>query len=301
MKTNAQRHLRQPERDSLAPSQSPRQRHPSPFPQHAPTITQYQHPILQRIHRLRRREVRDQTGLYYVEGLRFVLQALQHHATIEALVTCPPLLINAFARRLVRQQHHLGVPILEVTSHVMHQLSLVDDAQGIGAVVRQHWTPLAQITPRDELCWIALQVVRSAGNLGTILRTSDAVGGAGIILLGNAVDPYDPASVRATMGALYAQRLVRTTLEEFARWRAHHHCLLVGTSPNAPTDYRAVAYRPPTILLMGEERQGLPADLQLRCDHLVRIPMVGGSDSLNLGVATGVMLYELFNQRRAPT
>src|SRR5690348_2857532 len=100
------------------------------------------------------------------------------------------------------------------------------------------------------------------------------------------------------MGALYAQQLVRTTPAALKEWKRRYGCLLVGTSPTAPTDYQARAYHSPTILLMGEERKGLPLDLMSLCDDLVRIPMVGATDSLNLGVATGVMLYELFNQRR---
>jgi TrmH family RNA methyltransferase len=300
MNTNTPHPLLGPIPASLDQPWAPRLRPTNPFPQRSPTITQFQHPTIQRIHHLRRREAREQSGLYYIEGLRFVIQAVHHHAALEALVVCPPLLTHALAQRLVRRQRQRGVPIIEVTPRVMHQLALVDDQQGIGAVVRQRWEALRHITPSDELCWIALQVVRSAGNLGTILRTSDAVGGAGVILLGNAVDPHDPASVRATMGSLYTQRLVRTTLAEFGRWKLHHRCLLIGTSPNAPTDYHALSYRPPAILLMGEERRGLPSDLQALCDHVVRIPMVGSSESLNLGVATGVMLYELFNQRRSP-
>ena len=278
---------------------TPHRRHTNPFAQPTSTITHYQHPAIQRIHRLRHREDREQSGLYYIEGLRFVFQAVQQRASLEALVVCRPLLTHNRARRLVRRQRRLGVPVLHVTPRVMHQLTLANDPQGIGAVVRQRWEPLAHITPGDELCWIALHTVRSAGNLGTILRTSDAVGGAGVILLGDAVDPYDPAAVRATMGALYSQRLVRTTPAAFARWKQRHGCLLVGTAPNAPTDYLALSYRRPTLLLMGEERKGLPSNLQALCDHMVRIPMVGRSDSLNLGVATGLMLYELFNQRRA--
>ena len=100
------------------------------------------------------------------------------------------------------------------------------------------------------------------------------------------------------MGALFAQRLVRTTAADLIAWRRRHGLMLVGTSPRAALDYQAVAYRPPTILLMGEERRGLTGDQQALCDLMVRLPMVGTSDSLNVAVATGVMLYELFNQRR---
>ncbi len=268
------------------------------FPQHSPLLTDFHHPLIQRIAGLRQRPCRDRSGRYYVEGLRFVLQAVRHQATLDALVVCRRLLPSPAAQHLVHQQRQLGVPILDVTPAVLHQLTCVDDPQGIGAVVRQRWERLEQITPGNEMCWLALQTVRSAGNLGTIMRTAAAVGSAGLFVLGNQVDPYDPAVVRATMGALYAQRLVRTTPSALEAWKRQHSCLLVGTSPTAPTDYQARTYQAPTILLMGDERKGLPPDLMARCDDLVRIPMVGGGDSLNLGVATGVMLYELFNQRR---
>src|SRR5258707_530697 len=177
---------------SLNQPRPSRRRDPSsfPFPQHAPLFTDSQHPIIQRIADLRGRDSRERSGLYFAEGLRFVFRAVQHHAMLEALVVCRKLLTSAYAQRLVRYQRRLGVPILDVTPRVLHQLALVDDPQGIGAVVRQRWDQLEHMTPGNELCWIALQTVRSAGNLGTILRTSDAVGGAGIILLGNAVDPY---------------------------------------------------------------------------------------------------------------
>jgi TrmH family RNA methyltransferase len=285
---------------SLNRPRTSRRRDPSAFPQHAPLFTDSQHPIIRRIADLRDRDSRERSGLYFGEGLRFVFRAVQHHAVLEALVVCRKLLTSAHAQRLVRYQRRLGVPILDVTPRVLHQLALVDDPQGIGAVVRQRWEKLEHLTPGKELCWIALQTVRSAGNLGTILRTSDAVGGAGILLLGNAVDPYAPAAVRATMGALHTQRMVRTTVAAVERWKQRHHCVLIGTSPTAPTDYQRLAYHAPTVLLMGEERRGLPSDLMALCDHVVRIPMVGDSDSLNVGVATGVMLYELFNQRRSP-
>ena len=145
---------------------------------------------------------------------------------------------------------------------------------------------------------MALDQVHSPGNLGTILRTGDAVGASGLILLGDAVDPYDPACVRATMGAIFAQRLIRVTAAEFAAWKCRSGCRLVGTSPHAARDYRAVSYPVQTVLFMGGERRGLSNERQRLCDDLVRIPMVGRGDSLNLAIATGVLLYEVFNQQR---
>ncbi len=162
-----------------------------------------QHQI-KRLRRLHERAERDRTGLAYIEGMRFVARAVQHGVPIEALVACRPLLTHPFARHLVRQQRRAGTPILEVTPDVLSSVALADDPQGIGAVVRQRWTPLEQIDPADASCWVMLDTVRSPGNLGTILRTSEAVGGAGLMLLGDAVDPYDPATVRASMGSLFS-------------------------------------------------------------------------------------------------
>lgn len=135
----------------------------------------------------------------------------------------------------------------------------------------------------------------------SILRTSEAVGGPGLILLGDAVDPYDPATVRASMGSLFSQRFVRTSVSEARRWKDRQPYMLVGTAPSGSIDYQAIDYRRPTVLLMGGERKGLSGDLQALCDTTVRIPMIGHTDSLNLSVAASLLLYEVFNQRRHGT
>ena len=256
------------------------------------------HPQITRIQRLGKRAERDRTGLFYIEGMRFVTQALQHQAHIEQLVVCRELLIHPFAQRPVREQNRRGIRLLEVSRTVMEGLSQVQDSQGLGAVVRQRWQRLERVRPGQELCWVAVETIRSPGNLGTILRTSDAVGGAGLLLLGPSTDPYDPGTVRATMGAMFTQRFVRTSREELMYWKRRGQYLLAGTSPTASQDYHTASYRHPTILLIGEERQGLSAELQAMCDLMVSIPMVGESDSLNVAMATGVILYELFHQHR---
>ena len=137
------------------------------------------------------------------------------------------------------------------------------------------------------------------GNIGTILRTCDAVGVSGLILLANSADPYDPSAVRASMGAIFTQRLVRATWNDFVAWKKAHAVPLVGTSGGAAQDYQRVAFPAPMVLLMGSEREGLSPTQQAACDLLVRIPMVGHSDSLNLAIATAVVLYEAFDQKRS--
>ncbi|NTU86015.1 MAG: RNA methyltransferase, partial [Chloroflexales bacterium] len=131
------------------------------------------------------------------------------------------------------------------------------------------------------------------------IRTADAVGAAGVIIVGHGADPYDPAALRASMGAAFATRLARASWEQLAGWKRATRAYVVGTSDQAPTDFQSVACPQPLVLLMGSERQGLSHDQQALCDLVVSIPMRGKSDSLNLAVATGVMLYELLRQGRA--
>lgn len=257
------------------------------------------HPQIKRIRSLQTREGREQTGLFLIEGVRPLAEALQQNIRIETLIVAPELLTNLAGKRCVKQARIAGTPCLRLSPEVYHHLSQAEEPQGVAAIVKQRWQPLDQIRPGSGLCWLALEKIRSGGNLGTIIRTSDAVGGAGILLLGDCADPYDPTTVRASMGAVFAQQFVRATVSEFLAWKARRHIPVVGTALNALCDYHSVSYPRPSLLLMGCEKRGLSPELQTACDLLVKIPMVGRSDSLNLGVATGVMLYELFHQRRA--
>ena len=254
---------------------------------------------VKRIRALSNRKERDQTGQFFVEGIRGVTEAIQTGALIDILVVAPELLTSQAGRAIVERQQRRRTPLLEVTADVFESISLRNGYQGLGAVVRQRWEPLAHVRLASELCWVALDAVQYPGNLGTILRTSDAVGGAGIILLGRTTDPYDPLAARASLGAIFSQRLVRTNFAEFAAWKQQHRYMVVGTSAAAATDYREAAYQPPLVLLMGSERRGLSPEQQALCDTMVRIPMVGRSNSLNLAVATGVMLYQIFHQQRS--
>jgi TrmH family RNA methyltransferase len=261
-------------------------------------ITSSANPRIRSIRGLAHRKFRDETGQYFVEGIRPVAEAVQSHAPVETLVVAPDLLNSPFGRDIVQQASHKGVPILEVAPDVFLGLSSREGPQGLGAVVRQTWTPLEAAFSPDTLGWVALEQIQNPGNLGSILRTCEAVGCAGVMLLGSTTDPHDPASVRGSMGALFTRSLIRTGLDELTAWKTRHRALTVGASGSAETDYQDIAYRPPILIVMGGERQGLSEAHQALCDHLVRIPMTGRADSLNLAVATGLMLYEVFNQNR---
>ncbi len=266
--------------------------------QRLPLITSRNNPTVKAIRGLASRKERERTGQCFVEGLHLVASAVQQGATIDACVVAPDLLTSAFGRDLARAIVDHGARRLEVTADVFHGLAVKDRAQGLGVVVRQRWEALAGLDASAGRRWVALDTVQYPGNLGAILRTCDAVGGAGIILLGDTADPYDPAAVRASAGAIFAQLLARASFAEFMEWKRRNRAMVVGTSPMATLDYRKVAYQPPVVLLMGSEPRGLGREQQDMCDVVVTIPMIGRSDSLNLAVAASVVLYEIFHQHQ---
>jgi TrmH family RNA methyltransferase len=253
---------------------------------------------IKEIRKLHSRKAREESGTFFIEGLRIVAQAVKAGARLETLVIAPELLRSEFGGELVTEQAARGVLLLEVSSEVFRRFSTKEGPQGIAAVVRQTWKNLGDIVITPGRPWVALDSVADPGNLGTILRTSDASGGAGVILLDQSTDPFDPSAVRASMGAVFDQGLVRCRLEEFGAWVKSTGAAVVGTSGSAEVDYHNFRYPGRLVLLMGSERQGLQPRHYEICDAVVKIPMAGQSDSLNLAVATAVVLYEMLNQRR---
>jgi TrmH family RNA methyltransferase len=254
---------------------------------------------IKQIRSLRHRPEREQSGLFFIEGIRIVAEAVQLGVEIETLVVAPDLLKSQFGREIIQEQQAHGTPCIEVTTGVFSSISSKDGPQGIGAVVRQRWEALEHVRLADGQYWVALDAAQDPGNIGTILRTGDASGSAGLILLGNCADPYDATALRASMGAIFSQRLVKASFADFLRWKQQHNYYVVGTSRAALRDYRKVSYQFPLVLLMGSEKLGLSSEQQATCDMMVKIPMVGRSDSLNLAVATGITLYEIFYQTHA--
>jgi TrmH family RNA methyltransferase len=263
-----------------------------------PPISSTHNPRVKQIRALQSRKERQRTGHFFVEGVKALQAAVRCGAAIETLVIATELLHGPQARALADTLLGRGLPCLDVTADVFRSLAAKHSSHGLGAVVRQRWQPLARIQPGREGCWVALDAIQYPGNLGTILRTCEATGADGAILLGATSDPYDPESVRASVGAVFALELARASPAEFAAWKRARGIAIVGTSPAARLDYRAATYAAPVVLLMGCERSGLSPAMHELCDVLVRIPMIGRSDSLNLAVATSLMLYEVFRQRR---
>ncbi|MBW6466623.1 MAG: RNA methyltransferase [Brevefilum sp.] len=261
-------------------------------------ITSFSNPKVKAIRKLEDKKYRSTSGEFFIEGLRTVGEAIQTSAPIQSLVVAPELLVSEFGRSLLEHPTVTAVEKVEVSGEIFEKIAHKQGPQGIGAVVKQSWQSLKTLSINPTDLWVALDQIADPGNLGTIMRTADGVGCRGIITLGASTDPYDPNAVKASMGSIFSLELIQSDWGSFRSWQVEHKLGLVGTSDRAPSDYQAVNYALPLVLLMGSERHGLPGEMIDACDALVRIPMRGRADSLNLAVATAVVLYEIYNQTR---
>ena len=263
-----------------------------------PMITSFANTTVKYIRKLEQKKFRQETGEFFIEGLRTVGEAIQTGAPIQSLVIAPDLLISEFGQSLLQDPKTQNIERIEVSSEIYEKIAHKDGPQGIGAIVCQGWQSVNEIEVQPNDLWVALDAIADPGNLGTIMRTTDAVGGRGIILVGNSTDPYDPSAVKASMGAIFSLELTKCSWHSFKTWQQKHKMMLVGTSDHASVDYQSITYQRPLTLLMGSERHGLSQEMEEACHDIARIPMEGHSDSLNLAVATAVMLYEIYNQSR---
>ncbi len=235
-----------------------------------------------------------------MEGIHHVGQAAAAGA-LDAVFYAPELLSSSFAHELIEEQLKNGVPCHAVSAEVFTTLAERANPQGIVGVARSTTTELNALS-KDCLSWgVALVVPQDPGNVGTILRTIDAVGASGLILLDDNVDPHHPRCVRASMGTLFWVPVVETTFDTFSNWVRSQGYHVYGTSVHAESDYRHVQhYLRPAILLLGSEREGLSPEQEALCETVVSIPMEGRASSLNLSVAAGVMLYAMFDSMKQP-
>ena len=237
------------------------------------------------------RKEREASGLFLTEGLKIAAEGMELGRAPRTLMFSGESADHPLLRRLAAFTLAHGGEALQVTRDILEKVSRKENPQTVVAVFEQAFTPLEALDPSAAEVWVALQGVRDPGNLGTIVRTADAAGCGGVVLVGETVDPFGVEAVRATMGSIFAVPIFRATEAEFIDWRASWPGSLVGTLLTATDDFRAADYRRPTMILMGAESHGLPPGLAAACDANVKIPMRGRADSLNLAVATGVMIY----------
>ena len=258
------------------------------------TITSPANSKLKFIRKLQDRRTRDENNVFYIEGIRIVGEALNCHWTIKEVYYSPELMEVGFATQLIQSIQNQKIKIYELGKEVFKSISIKDGPKGISAIVEKQHFPIENIL--NGGIWIALDRIQDPGNLGTILRTADAIGAAGVLLIDNCTDPYDLGAIRSSMGAIFSLEIIKSTSSEIINLINRNDILTIGTSDSAQLDYRDCKYSDNMILLMGSEREGLSQPLVKICSNIVKIPMVGKSDSLNLAVATGICLYEIFNQ-----
>jgi TrmH family RNA methyltransferase len=253
----------------------------------ARAITSLANPTVKATRALHMRKARQESGLFLVEGLKAVTEAVD-------LGRAPRILLHGGAASdhpLLARAASVAGETLEVSEAILAKISRRENPQTVLGVFEQTVRGLNDLDPLSAPCWVALEAVRDPGNLGTIVRTADAAGCGGVILIGDCCDPYSVEAVRATMGSIFAVPIAKAAAADFLAWRAGWPGSVVGTLLTATTDFRAALYRPPTLIVMGNEQAGLSAALAAACDVTVKIPMRGRADSLNLAVAAGVMIY----------
>jgi TrmH family RNA methyltransferase len=254
-------------------------------------ITSLANPTVKAVRALHMKKAREETGRFLAEGLKIVTEAVELGRAPRTLLFAAETAGHPLLRRALTATEAAGGEALEVSRGILAKISRRDNPQTVLAVFDQAFAALGELAPAAAPCWVALEAVRDPGNLGTIVRTADASGCGAVILVGDCCDPFSVEAVRATMGSIFAVTLVRASAAEFLAWRAGWPGSVVGTLLTAATDFRAAAYAPPSLVLMGNEQAGLTPELAAACDVTVKIPMRGRADSLNLAVATGVMIY----------
>jgi RNA methyltransferase, TrmH family len=256
-------------------------------------VTSLANPIIKDIKGLTDKKHREESGTFMAEGLKLVIDALELGWTIRTLVYAKAAKGKPLVEQVAAKTVANGGLVLEVSEKVLSAVTRRDNPQMVVGIFEQRWKKLDEVRPAKGETFVALDRVRDPGNLGTIIRTADAAGASGVILVGDSTDPFSLETVRATMGSVFAMPVTRCSAEDFLAWQKRSGAQVVATHLAGAVDYRTVDYeRKPVVILMGNEQSGLPDNMARAADRTVRIPQQGRADSLNLAVATAVMLFE---------
>jgi len=255
-------------------------------------ISGFSNALVKRLRALRDKKHRRREGRFLAEGLRLLTDAREcgHLPEILAMATNrqPHPLLEALEADVVAA----GGEVVEMDEAILAKITGKENPQAVAGVFAEFDTALARLDRRTSPIWLAAQALRDPGNLGTMLRTCDAVGAGGLILVDDCADPFSAEAVRASMGAIFTVGLARARWEEFTAWLRAEEGQLVAASLRDAIDYREADYRAPCFLLVGNESQGLPDAYEAQCDMRVRLPMRGRADSLNAAIAGAVLAYE---------
>jgi TrmH family RNA methyltransferase len=254
-------------------------------------ITSFSNDTVKRLRSLRDKKARREEGLFLAEGLRILAEARDSGRLPEIIAFSDKAPLHPLAAAIVAECEAAGGDVIVTSPDILSKMSGKDNPQAILGAFRQPDTSLAALDRTASPLWLVAQSLRDPGNIGTILRTGDATGAGGLILVDDSADPYSVEAVRASMGAIFTQGVATASWQEFLPWLRSGPGQLVGTSLNTTHDYLEPSYDQPCFLLIGNESQGLPTDYETACDLLVKMPMLGRADSLNAAVAAAVMAF----------
>lgn len=256
-------------------------------------VTAFSNTTVKRLRSLRDKKARRIEGLFLAEGLRIIAEARDSGQLPEIMAFSAEGARHPLAAEIIEATEAAGGEAIETTADILSKMSGKDNPQMLLGAYRQPGTSLDRLDRWKAPLWLVAQSLRDPGNIGTILRTGDAVGAGGLILIDDSADPFSVEAVRASMGAIFTQDVATARWPEFTAWLRSGEGQLVGTSLKARQDYLDASYAAPCFLLIGNEQQGLPADYEAECDLLVKIPMAGRADSLNAAIAAAVMAFAI--------
>ena len=256
-------------------------------------VTAFSNATVKLLRSLREKKARRAQGLFLAEGLRILTEARDSGRLPEIIAFSPEGATHPLAAEIIAATEAAGGDAIETSADILSKMSGKDNPQMVLGAYRQPDVSLERIDRSKNGLWIVAQALRDPGNIGTILRTGDAAGAGGLILVDDSADRYSVEAVRASMGAVFTQEIAVARWDEFLPWLRAGEGQLVGTSLKATHDYLDADYRKPCFLLIGNEQQGLPANYEAECDLLVKIPMAGRADSLNAAMAAAVMAFAI--------
>ena len=255
-------------------------------------ITGFSNPTVKFLRSLREKKHRKASGKFLAEGLRLLTDARECGNLPEMLVMAerrdPHPLLDALESDVLKN----GGEVIETSEDILGKITGKDNPQAVAGVFAEFDTRLSALDRSSAKIWLVAQALRDPGNLGTMLRTGDAVGAGGLILIDDCADPFSVEAVRASMGAVFTQQIALARWDEFLPWLRSGPGQLVAASLRDAVDYRTAPYQAPCFLMVGNESRGLPLEYEMACDLRVTMPMKGRADSLNAAVAGAVLAYE---------
>lgn len=256
-------------------------------------ITGFSNPTVKALRALREKKHRKAAGKFLAEGLRLLTDARTSGHVPEVLVLADRRDPHPLLSELETAVDAAGGEVIETTPDILSKITGKDNPQAVAGVFAEFDTSLTALDRNSADIWLVAQALRDPGNLGTMLRTGDAIGAGGLLLIDDCADPFSVEAVRASMGAVFTQRVAQARWEEFEPWLRSGSGQLVAASLRDAQPYRGAPYAAPCFVMVGNESQGLPEAYEMACDLRVTMPMKGRADSLNAAVAAAVLGYEV--------